>query len=77
MRFVSDDRVVDRGANKRKMAVIAAGLPRCATSSLQKALESDVIGCYPSMHMAHVVPHPDRGRVRCGLFFVLRLRRSF
>lgn len=63
MRFITDDRVVDHGANKRTMAVIAAGLPRCATSSLQKALESDVIGCYPSMHMAHIVPHPERGRV--------------
>lgn len=61
MRFVSDDRVVDPKSNS--LRVLAAGLPRCATSSIQAALESDVLGLAPCMHMAHIVPHPDRAQL--------------
>ncbi|TGJ81340.1 hypothetical protein E0Z10_g7414 [Xylaria hypoxylon] len=45
------------------VAVIAAGLPRCATSSLQEALQSEWLGCYPTMHMARVLPWPDRSQL--------------
>lgn len=41
------------------MVVLAAGLPRCATSSLQVAFEED-LGLYPCLHMSHVTPHVDR-----------------
>ncbi|KAH8895245.1 hypothetical protein GQ53DRAFT_743981 [Thozetella sp. PMI_491] len=63
MRFLNDDRVVDTGANKRTMKVICAGLPRCATSSIQEAMESPVLGFGPCMHMAHIVPHVDRSQM--------------
>ncbi|KAH8898145.1 hypothetical protein GQ53DRAFT_636594 [Thozetella sp. PMI_491] len=43
------------------MQVIGAGLPRCATSSLQAALESPILGMGPCMHMAHVFPHTEIG----------------
>lgn len=60
MRFLSDDRVVNTGAGARTLQVIGAGLPRCATSSLQAALESNVFCLSPCMHMAHISPHADR-----------------
>jgi hypothetical protein len=63
MRFLNDDRVVDTSEAKRSLEVICAGLPRCATSSLQAALESDIMGFDPCMHMAHVLPHPARAQL--------------
>ncbi|MGI4851838.1 MAG: sulfotransferase family protein [Janthinobacterium lividum] len=45
------------------MKVLALGLPRCATSSLQAALESPSIGFAPAMHMAHIVPSAHRERL--------------
>lgn len=58
MRFYHDDRKVESKAPCMK--VIGAGLSRCATSSLQAALESDILGFDPCIHMAHIVPHSDR-----------------
>ena len=58
MRFIRDDRNVDQ-ASGVQLEVIAAGLPRCATSSLQAAFENE-FGLGPCMHMAHVAPHVDR-----------------
>ncbi|KAJ7167593.1 hypothetical protein C8R46DRAFT_1350573 [Mycena filopes] len=58
MRFLSDDRKLETRAPIMK--VIGAGLPRCATSSLQAAFESSALGYEPCMHMAHVAPHADR-----------------
>jgi hypothetical protein len=60
VRFLSDTRVVNQDEGSRRMAAIAAGLPRCATSSVQAALESATVGFAPSMHMAHIAPHADR-----------------
>ncbi|KAB5580303.1 hypothetical protein GE09DRAFT_432279 [Coniochaeta sp. 2T2.1] len=42
-----------------KMQVLALGLSRCGTSSLKAALESDVIGAGPSMHMSRIAPSAD------------------
>ncbi|KAF4980418.1 hypothetical protein FZEAL_3571 [Fusarium zealandicum] len=58
MRFISDDRKVEPKA--ASLQVLSLGLPRCATSSLQAALESDVLNFGPCLHMAHIVPHPER-----------------
>ncbi|KAG5920045.1 hypothetical protein E4U42_006328 [Claviceps africana] len=58
-----DDIVADRSALGPRMRVLCAGLPRCATSSLQAALESPRLGFRPCMHMAHVAPHVDRCRL--------------
>jgi len=58
MRFISDNRVVEADTSV-KLKVIAAGLPRCATSSLQSALENH-LRLEPCMHMAHIAPHVDR-----------------
>ena len=58
VRFLSDSRVVD--PSSRRLQVIAAGLSRCATSSVQAALESPYLDFNPSMHMAHVAPHAHR-----------------
>lgn len=60
VRFLSDTRVVAQGDDSRRLAAIAAGLPRCATSSVQAALESSALGFAPAMHMAHIAPHADR-----------------
>ncbi|KAF3767335.1 hypothetical protein M406DRAFT_274809 [Cryphonectria parasitica EP155] len=60
LRFVTDNRVVKTDAGARSIQVICAGLPRCATSSMQAALEGPVLGYEPCMHMAHVAPHADR-----------------
>ncbi|KAI0023337.1 hypothetical protein F4780DRAFT_76447 [Xylariomycetidae sp. FL0641] len=60
MRCVHDERNVERGESKKSMQVIAAGLPRCATSSLQAALESEWLDCGPAIHMAHIMPWADR-----------------
>lgn len=47
------------GGHQTKMLVIAAGLPRCATSSLRTAFEED-LGLAPCMHMIHVIPSVAR-----------------
>jgi hypothetical protein len=60
MRFISDHIDANQSAAGPQMRIIAAGLPRCATSSLQAALESEYLGYDPCMHMAHVAPHADR-----------------
>ncbi|KAJ5982702.1 hypothetical protein N7451_012802 [Penicillium sp. IBT 35674x] len=62
MRFLRDDLVVDR-ANRVPIQFLGAGLPRCATSSVQAALESQYIGLAPCMHFAHIAPHADRGNI--------------
>ncbi|KAJ5662949.1 hypothetical protein N7507_003680 [Penicillium longicatenatum] len=67
MRFVSDGLDVDR-ADNTPLQVLAAGLPRCATSSLQAALESQHLNCHPCMHMAHIAPHADRGDILLEAF---------
>jgi len=58
MRFLSDDRNTRDLSYKGGLKVIAAGLSRCATSSLQYALEND-LGFAPCMHMAYVAPHTE------------------
>lgn len=45
------------------MRVIGAGLPRCATSSLQAAFEMPTLGFKPCMHMAHVAPSAARAQI--------------
>lgn len=62
LRFLSDDRAAraDTAAEKRHIEVICVGLSRCATSSLQAALEGPILGYGPCMHMAYVAPHVDR-----------------
>lgn len=56
MRLISDDPSKRDLSYRGGLKVIAAGLPRCATSSLQFALEND-LGFGPCMHMAYVLPH--------------------
>ncbi|CAM1503533.1 Fc.00g011240.m01.CDS01 [Cosmosporella sp. VM-42] len=56
VRFVSDSRPVP--TSKVPLLVIGAGLPRAATSSLQAAFEE--LGFNPCLHMAQIIPHPDR-----------------
>ncbi|CAI7607493.1 unnamed protein product [Penicillium pancosmium] len=56
VRFVTDSRA--RPTKKSPLLVIGAGLPRTATSSLQAALEE--LGFDPCLHMAQIIPHPDR-----------------
>ncbi|KAJ6439751.1 tpr repeat containing protein [Purpureocillium lavendulum] len=63
MRFIDDTNNADRSALGPRIRVIGAGLPRCATSSLQAALEMPHMGYFPCMHMAHVVPHASRLRL--------------
>ncbi|KAI1776440.1 hypothetical protein F4818DRAFT_380566 [Hypoxylon cercidicola] len=63
MRFLSDDLVIDTSDPNRRVEVLAIGLPRCATSSLQAALESEWLGYGPCMHMAHTVPWPERSQM--------------
>ncbi|CAL5872876.1 uncharacterized protein PFLUO_LOCUS7145 [Penicillium psychrofluorescens] len=60
MRLLNDDVVVDRN-DRAPMQLLCAGLPRCATSSMQAALESQYIGLTPCMHFAHIAPNADRG----------------
>lgn len=62
MRFLSGNLDINK-EDKAPLQVLCAGLPRCATSSLQAALESEHIGLNPCMHMAHVIPHPDRSDI--------------
>lgn len=64
MRFMKDDTKTEQSAALGPcMKVIGAGLPRCATSSLQAALESQSISCAPCMHMAHVAPNATRCQI--------------
>lgn len=63
MRFLNDDLVIDQTNGVPMMQLIGAGLPRCATSSIQTAVESQYIGLTPCMHFAHVAPHADRSDI--------------
>ncbi|KAE9381030.1 hypothetical protein N431DRAFT_457646 [Stipitochalara longipes BDJ] len=58
VRFVTKDDKAEK--TQRGMEVITAGLSRCATSSLQAALESSSLGYAPTMHMSYVLPYSDR-----------------
>lgn len=60
MRFLSDTIGDDRSVLGPCMQVIGAGLPRCATSSLQAALEAPALNFDPCMHMAHIAPNAAR-----------------
>lgn len=62
MRFLGDDLILDTN-DPRGVEVLAIGLPRCATSSLQTALASKWLGYGPCMHMAHVAPWPERSQM--------------
>lgn len=57
VRFVHDTLTTNPNTSLRPQ-VLALGLPRCATSSLQSALET--LGYTPCMHMAHVQPSAER-----------------
>lgn len=59
VRFLRDSRVVDQGPGSSRLKVIAAGLPRCATTSLQAAFESPYLDLAPTIHMAHIMPRPE------------------
>lgn len=61
VRFVHDTLPNGELATAARPQVLALGLPRCATSSLQAALES--LGYAPCMHMAHVQPSAERQRL--------------
>lgn len=63
MRNITDHINPDQTGSGRKVQVIGAGLSRCATSSLQAALESPELGYFPCMHMAHVAPHAAREQI--------------
>ncbi|KAI0908032.1 hypothetical protein F4823DRAFT_520738 [Ustulina deusta] len=63
MRPLGNNRKALASNSKRQMKVIVAGLPRCATSSLQQALQSEWLGCYPTMHMTQIVPWPERSQL--------------
>jgi hypothetical protein len=60
VRFITDTRTRP-APESASLEVIGAGLPRSATSSLQAAFE--ILGCDPCLHMAQILPHPDRQRV--------------
>ncbi|KAM5354714.1 hypothetical protein ACJ41O_001361 [Fusarium nematophilum] len=62
VRFITDPKgVKDPSSEEVPLEVIAAGLPRAATSSMQAALER--IGVAPAMHMAEILPHPSLERL--------------
>jgi hypothetical protein len=60
VRYINNTRSADPSKSSRQLEVIGAGLPRCATSSLQAALESPQLGFAPCMHMAHIAPFVDQ-----------------
>ncbi|KAF7548066.1 hypothetical protein G7046_g8802 [Stylonectria norvegica] len=60
MRFFTDTINSDQSVQGPRIRVIGAGLPRCATSSLQTAFETPALGYFPCMHMAHVAPSATR-----------------
>ncbi|OAA71665.1 hypothetical protein LEL_08900 [Akanthomyces lecanii RCEF 1005] len=62
MRFFSNTVTVDP-ADRTSLRVLAAGLPRCATSSMQTAFDSKHLGLAPCMHFAHIAPNPQRGDI--------------
>ncbi|KAJ5772585.1 hypothetical protein N7520_003114 [Penicillium odoratum] len=62
MRFISDELVINRD-DKAPLQVLGVGLPRCATSSMQAAMESKYINYHPCMHMAYIAPHAGRGDI--------------
>jgi hypothetical protein len=58
--YINDTRSADPSKSSRQLEVIGAGLPRCATPSLQAALESPQLGYAPCMHMTHIAPFVDQ-----------------
>lgn len=78
VRFINDDRVVDYsskgGADAPPLRLVFAGVPRCATSSMQAAAET--LGFAPCMHMANILPHPARERLFLGAIEEARREHS-
>lgn len=61
LRFLDETQMIANDAGSQGPEVIAAGLWRCATSSLQMAFEQVLDPpLAPSMHGAYLMPHPDR-----------------
>ncbi|KAH8671577.1 hypothetical protein BX600DRAFT_459323 [Xylariales sp. PMI_506] len=60
IRFLRGRELAKSGEQGPGLQVIAIGLPRCATSSLQVAFESEWIGYKPCMHMSEVMPNTRR-----------------
>lgn len=58
VRFVHDTISHQSLISSAQPLVLGLGLPRCATSSLQAALE--ILGYQPCMHMAHIQPSAQR-----------------
>ncbi|PSR81805.1 hypothetical protein BD289DRAFT_438561 [Coniella lustricola] len=56
----SSDQITSDQHSRSKMRIIGLGLPRCATTSLQAAFESPILGCGPCMHMNVIVPQPGK-----------------
>ena len=59
VRFLRDTRDVDQSSGSPQLEIIAAGLPRCATTSLQAAFESPYLDLAPTIHMANIMPRPE------------------
>ena len=67
MRFVTDTQKVARDSNSEGLQVLAAGLWRCATSSLQVAFEEHFQpGLAPSMHGAYIMPSVAAMKLCCA-----------
>lgn len=62
MRFFENNVAPDQTV-QTSLKALGAGLPRCATSSLQTALESQHIGLSPCMHFANIAPNSERGDI--------------
>lgn len=61
LNILSDKRLAQpMDTRKPSVKVIAAGLPRCATTSLQAALESPFLEIAPCMHGKQIFPRADR-----------------
>ncbi|MCJ1411152.1 hypothetical protein MMC19_005240 [Ptychographa xylographoides] len=61
MRFISAEQLPDANDAPKGLEVVCCGLPRCATSSLQAAMQ-DHLGLGPTHHMASVMPYTSKIR---------------
>lgn len=59
---------MDRKTSKVELKVLCLGLPRCGTTSLTAALESDIIGIQPVLHAADTARDKKRCRMILDAF---------
>ncbi|KAH8649219.1 hypothetical protein BX600DRAFT_517599 [Xylariales sp. PMI_506] len=60
---LGSEQKITQSGESREVQILALGLPRCATSSLQAVFESEWLGIQPVHHMTEVMPDGSKRKL--------------